>query len=114
MAERGPRVLRKARQLGWRTPEMAAVLAFSFFVSLALLYVTAYARVTLQGYEYAQLSDELKIVEQQADDLQAQIDQAKDRNRVEANARQLHLEMAPPESLHFINPYAAINSTQQP
>src|SRR5688572_12320058 len=51
MAHRGPRVVRRAKELTWRSPMMAAVVVGAFLVSLLCCYVYAYARVTSAGFE---------------------------------------------------------------
>jgi hypothetical protein len=103
MADRGPRVINRARRKGWITRELTAVLLFSFFGSLACLYVTAYARVTLQGLEYAQLSEKLKAAEADTDKLQAQADATRDLHTVELEAQKMHMEVAPVDSLQMMN-----------
>lgn len=70
----------------------AAVLAASFFVSLAAFYVSAYARVTAQGVEEARLTRDIRAAKQQEEALHARISELTLGDKVQARALQMDME----------------------
>jgi cell division protein FtsL len=107
MGQRGPRALRHARQLRWRSPETVAVLAASFSVSLLLLYVAAYARVTSEGFEAATLSRKLRAAEKEQDALKVRIGELKTPEQVARRAQAMGMVPGTPESVNLITASAA-------
>ena len=92
MAQRGSKVVRRARALGWRSPETVAVLVASFFVSLAALYVSAYAHIAADGMEEARLTRQLHDAAQLKETLHARISQLSLAPDVQAHALEMNME----------------------
>jgi hypothetical protein len=96
MAQRGPRVVRRAQELGWRSPMTAAVLATTLLVSLLCCYVYAYARLTAAGFELSRLTRDLRDAEREEAALHAQVSNLSLAASIEQRARGLGMEPAPP------------------
>jgi hypothetical protein len=102
MAQRGPRALRHARQLRWRSPETAAVLAASFTVSLLLLYVAAYARVTAEGFEAATLTHKLRAAQKEEDALRTRIGELSSPDTVARRAQAMGMVQGAPATMNVV------------
>jgi cell division protein FtsL len=111
MAQRGPRALRHARQLRWRSPETVAVLAASFSVSLLLLYVAAYARVTAEGFEAAALSRKLRAAEKEQDALKVRIGELRTPEQVAKRAQSIGMVPGTPENVNLVTAAATVPAT---
>ena len=91
MAQRGPFVVRRVRALGWRSPETLAVLVASFVVSLAAIYVAAYARVAADTFEASKLSRESRQADEQKDALLARLSELSLASDVQKTASQMNM-----------------------
>jgi hypothetical protein len=108
MAQRGPRALRHARQLRWRSPETVAVLTASFLVSLLLLYVAAYARVTAEGFEAATLTRKLRAADKEQEALKVRIGELRTPEEVAKRAQVMGMVPRRPENVSLVAPVANI------
>jgi hypothetical protein len=98
----GSRVVRHARDLSWRSPMTVAVLVASFCVSLASLYIAAYARVTAESLEVADLQRQVAQAQQRGEGLRAQISAVTLAPRVGAEAAAMGMEPNTPASAHLL------------
>ena len=91
MGQRGPLVVRRVRALGWRSPETLAVLVASFVVSLAAIYVAAYARVAAATLETANLTRESRKEEDRKDALLARLSELSLASDMQKSAVQMNM-----------------------
>lgn len=80
-----------------------AIMVASFVVSLACLYVNAYARVTAEGFEAARLGRQVVAAEEERLALTAQISNLNRPEVVEEAARRLGLVPSEPKTLRLID-----------
>lgn len=85
---------------------LAAVLGASFCVSLAALYVSAYARVTAAGLEQAQLTRATRAAEVEEDNLRAEISRLTLATGVKARAEQMGMQPNTAQTTHLVGPVA--------
>jgi hypothetical protein len=103
MAHRGPRVVRRAKALGWWNPMTLAVLGASFAASLSCLYLTAYVHVFQQGNDLAKMRRELKAERDRTADLEARIDAMRHDRTIAVRAKRLGLVPAPSAALNILD-----------
>jgi hypothetical protein len=104
MGHRGSRVVRKVRVLGWRSPETLAVLLASFLVSLAALYISAYARVAMEGFDESRLYRQIRVAKQDEDALHAQISALTLASTVQNRAVLMNMVANRPEMTELLSP----------
>lgn len=114
MAQRGSRVVRRARALGWRSPETASVLVATFVVSLLCFYVAAYARVTAEGFELSRLKRQMRASVASEDALRAEISRLTLPGAVARRAATLKLIPGTPQALKVVSPPASAAPVAQP
>ena len=107
MARKGLRPVRRAQELGWRSPEAAAVVVASFCVSLACFYVAAYARVTAEGYEAARVRAAMKQAAFDKEALEADISRLTLPATVQARAAQMGMVRATSQTVRMVSPPSA-------
>ena len=102
MAQRGSKVLRRARRLGWWTRETVAVMTASCVVTLAALYINAYARLAADGNEVARLEGAVKVARQEREGLTARVSQLTLARSVQARATQMGMVPNTPGGMHLL------------
>ena len=96
MAYRGPRVVRRAKDLRERCPMMAAAMIAAFVVTSLCIHVSAYARVTRENIQLSSVKRELKRSRLDEDALRAQVSRLN--LTVEERAKAMGMVPATPES----------------
>lgn len=114
MGHRGPRVVRRAKALSWKSPEAFAALVASFFVSLACFYVAAYARVTAEGFEKAQLAKQLRRARLERESLEADLSKLTGAERVRQRAAVLGLIPNAPATTNLLSAAAKAEQNDAP
>lgn len=103
MGHRGPRVVRKAKRLGWRSPMTAAVLVGTFLVTLLSIYVSAYARVTQAGFQLSSLRRQMLKAEQEEQVLTAEVSRLKLRGTVGQHAEAIGMTLLTPGAAQVLS-----------
>ncbi|GEM_PF-5028315 len=114
MAERGPRVVRRARSLRDNNPMLVACLVASFTVTLLCLYVSAYAKVNNDRRELTSIRREMRELEVQQRLLSAEVARLKQPNTILQRASALKLVPAPPEAQHLLTTPATTGVSAAP
>lgn len=99
MAHRGPLPIRRVKALHENSRTPGAVLVAAFTVSLLCLYVSAYARVTAEGFELSRLKADVKKAEIQHEMLMAEESRLKLPETVGQRALALGMEKTPVQSV---------------
>jgi len=113
MAHRGPRVVRKARELSWRSPMTAAILLGAFVVTVLCIYVYAYALVTISGFEQSRCKREIKTEIQQEEALRAEVSRLSLLPTVEQRARGMGMVLNAPQMAEVLLDPAAPRQVAQ-
>ncbi|MBC8103016.1 MAG: hypothetical protein H7Z41_10565 [Cytophagales bacterium] len=114
MAHTGPRALRRARAIHENSRVPGAVLAATFTVTILCLYVSAYARVTGEGFERSRLRSQLKQANLQRDTLQAEISRLSLPRTVAQRAAELQMEPGTPETLTILSGASSSGTEETP
>lgn len=81
---------------------MATVVIASFLVTLLCLYVSAYARVTAEGYEASRLERHLRAAAAEEEALRAKIAHLRMPETVRQRAENMGLVGSPPGTVNFL------------
>ena len=114
MAHRGALPLRRARALNERDRAPGAVLVAAFTVSLLCLYVSAYARVTAEGFELSRLQTGLRRAEIAHETLQAEVSRLSLPSTVRLRAAALEMESNTPDSTVLVGGTAPVLTASLP
>lgn len=104
MARKGLKPVRRAQDFGWRSPEAAGVVVASIVVGLACFYVAAYARVAAEGFEAAQVREQMKKAAVEKEALEASIARLTLPATVKARAIQLGMVQATSQTVRVVTP----------